>query len=109
MKLCYNTHKYIYDIVQYSNFSIRQDTGDVVNIVLDDLTERRTKKTVSYHAVKKESLLYQLHKLVLTRKQQRLLNRTTQKGWEIRRMNALLKLHNVSSYLKIFERRSAAS
>ena len=70
-------------------------TGDVVNIVFDDLSRERTKKTVSYHAVKKEDLLYRLHDLVLRRKIQSLLNKTASLYKEVERMRALLRVREV--------------
>ena len=81
----------------YFGFCItNQVTGDVVNIVLDDLTPSVTAKTVSYHAVKKQELLYQLHSIVLHRKIKARIEKTAFYKREMKRMEAVMQTQEVS-------------
>lgn len=69
-----------------------KDTGDVINILMDQLTPKRTAKTVTYHSVKTPELMYRLHKQVLERDMHTALNRTARLQNEIAHMEQMIEL-----------------
>ncbi|XP_076812563.1 chondroitin sulfate synthase 1-like [Clavelina lepadiformis] len=70
-------------------------TGDVVNVIMSEVGHHRFKKTITFHAVKTESLIYQLHQRALKYKIHDLLNKTTRYSHEVKSMMALLNAKNI--------------
>lgn len=62
---------------------------------MDQLTAKRTAKTVTYHAVKLPDLMYNLHRQVLERDMHMELNRTARLLNEIAHMKQMIELSKV--------------
>lgn len=62
---------------------------------MDQLTAKRTAKTVTYHAVKLPDLMYRLHRQVLERDMHTELNRTARLLNEIAHMKQMIELSKV--------------
>ena len=77
-------------------------TGDVTNVVLEDLNELQVSKPVSYHAVKSAELLNGLHSKILTKKISSLIQQTGRLKREIDAMMALIDMENVSNTNNLF-------
>ncbi|XP_039250786.2 chondroitin sulfate synthase 1-like [Styela clava] len=73
-----------------------KETGDVINIIMDQLTPKRTAKTITYHSVKTEELVNKLHHQILRRNLHQILNRTSRIRNEIAHMRQMLELHEDS-------------
>lgn len=74
-----------------------KETGDVINIIMDQLTPKRTAKTITYHSVKTAELMHRLHHHILKRNLHQLLNRTARIRNEIAHMKQMLELHEDSA------------